>query len=1007
MIDKLNNNIDGIRKNKNPQLLQTLLDTIPGLLFLINRDGTYMEFFPTKRKKPVVPPEMFLGKKISDIMPGKIAQRQMEKIEKVFNTGEPQIDEYVLQVSGEIHWYEIRFAGCGEDTLAALVSDITGKKNAEQELTRSNRSLWVLSECNEALIRASEETGLLDEICRIVVAIGGYRLAWVGFAENDKEKTVRPVAQAGFEEGYLETLNITWADSERGRGPTGTAVRTRTPFICRNILTDPNFKPWRNQAIKRGYASSIALPLIYEDNILGTINIYASEPDAFDQQEVKLLKELANDLALGIISLRTNQEHKRAKEELQKKHDLLNRITETSPVGITLVNKDAQIIFANSQAEKILGIKKDKITRRTYNDPEWKITDYDGNPFPDEELPFQQVKREKKTVSGIRHAIEWPDGARVMLSVNASPLFDENNNLEGMVATIENVTEEIKSGKVLREKDAALRSILSAAPIGIGLVSNRILKQVNDRICRMTGYTREELLEKSSRILYPTYEDFEYVGIEKYRRIRKDGTGAVETRWRRKDGSVINVLLSSTPLDPANWLAGVTFTALDITERKQAEEETRQRNRELTAINLLAQHVSSSLSVKQVTEEALQAVVDAAGPDLALIYLRVHDQLILQGFAPKDTKYYHKGSPTPRVGECLCGLAVQDEKSVFSTGIHHDPRCTLADCKKAGLHSFAALPLRSGNKIIGVLGLGSSSAVDFKQQAPFLETLSNELAVGFQNALLYEEVRRHAEKLEQRVATRTAQLEEKTKELERANTQLKKTDQLKTVFLASMSHELRTPLNSILGFTGMLLMGLTGELNDEQKKQLTMVKKSATHLLNLINDILDISKIEAGKVTLSIEEFQLDILIEEVKDSFYTQLAAKNLAFIPDIPKGIKLVSDMRRIKQILINLVSNAVKFTDQGKITITGKILPDDSLEINVADTGIGLSKEALDKLFNPFQQVDINVSKQFEGTGLGLYLCKGLVTLLGGRISAKSEPKKGSVFTFVLPLQYKETT
>lgn len=579
--------------------------------------------------------------------------------------------------------------------------------------------------------------------------------------------------------------------------------------------------------------------------------------------------------------------------------------------------------------------------------------------------------------------------------VSCTPVLDEQGHLQKVIHIATDITDRIKAEEALRESEAAIRSIFRAAPIGIGLVSNRILKMVNDRICQMTGYTRQELLEKDARIVYLTDEDYEYVGREKYRQISEYGTGTVETRWQCKDGKIIDILLSSTPLDPSNPSAGVTFTALNITESKKAVEETRQRNRELTAINRLAKRVSSSLSVKQVIEEALQAVLDTVAPDLALIYLREGDQLIPQGAGPKDSQYYHhEQEHLHRVGQCLCGLAVIEERSIFSVDIHHDPRCTLRECKDAGVRSFAALPLRSGDTIIGVLGLASGTGRDFEQQASFLETLSSFLAIGLQNSLLYEEIQRHAEQLEQRVAARTA-------ELEQANLQLKKADQLKSVFLASMSHELRTPLNSIIGFTGILLMGMSGELNDEQKKQLKMVKNSANHLLSLINDILDISKIEAGKVELSPEEFIFDGVVGEVVESFSNQVTEKGLEFLTNFPQGITLLSDRRRVKQILINLVSNAVKFTKQGSVKITGRILPGKRVEISVIDTGIGIKKETMDKLFSPFQQIDMSLTKQYEGTGLGLYLCKTLLGLLGGDISVKSEYGKGSVFTVVLPL------
>ncbi|MGB6281319.1 MAG: PAS domain S-box protein, partial [Syntrophobacteria bacterium] len=174
------------------------------------------------------------------------------------------------------------------DGAISLALDTTGHRRSEEALWKVNRALKMLSECNHALVRAANEEDLLHEICQIIVDKGGYRLAWVGIAITDEKKTVVPMAQAGYEEGYLESLNITWDDTEKGRGPTGTAIRTRRPIIAKDILNDPNFAPWRAEATKRGYASSIALPLITDGRALGTLNIYAEETDAFNEEEVEL-----------------------------------------------------------------------------------------------------------------------------------------------------------------------------------------------------------------------------------------------------------------------------------------------------------------------------------------------------------------------------------------------------------------------------------------------------------------------------------------------------------------------------------------------------------------------------------------------------------------------------------------------------------------------------------------------------------------------------------------------
>lgn len=191
----------------------------------------------------------------------------------------------------------------------AMIQDITARKESEEKLFRTTRALKVLTACSRALVRASDEARFIQDLCRIIVETGGYRLAWVGFAEADEKKSVRPVGYAGFEKGYLETLKITWSDTKRGRGPTGTAIRTGQPRICQNMLSDPRFVPWRAQARKRGYASSIALPLKAEGGIFGALNIYAQEPKAFDAEEVELLRQLADDLAYGLTVLRLRQAH--------------------------------------------------------------------------------------------------------------------------------------------------------------------------------------------------------------------------------------------------------------------------------------------------------------------------------------------------------------------------------------------------------------------------------------------------------------------------------------------------------------------------------------------------------------------------------------------------------------------------------------------------------------------------------------------------------------------------
>ncbi len=195
--------------------------------------------------------------------------------------------------------------------------DITGKKTAEEKFRKAERAFRTLSEFNNAMVRETDEMELFRQVCRIMVGIGGYRMAWVGFAEHDAGKSIRPIVSAGYDEGYLEQANITWADTERGRGPAGTSIRTGKPAVSQNAFTNPLFVPWRAEATRRGYASSLSLPIIVESNVIGALTVYAAEPDAFDEAEAGLLEKLADNLSYGVGAVRLAQKRRRSEEELR------------------------------------------------------------------------------------------------------------------------------------------------------------------------------------------------------------------------------------------------------------------------------------------------------------------------------------------------------------------------------------------------------------------------------------------------------------------------------------------------------------------------------------------------------------------------------------------------------------------------------------------------------------------------------------------------------------------
>lgn len=318
--------------------------------------------------------------------------------------------------------------------------------------------------------------------------------------------------------------------------------------------------------------------------------------------------------------------------------------------------------------------------------------------------------------------------------------------------------------------------------------------------------------------------------------------------------------------------------------------------------------------------------------------------------------------------------------------------------------SALAIPLSREGNAFGVIAVYSLRPNSFHPRASnVIEEIAATLATGI--LVLREQAGRKAAQLaleqiraelEERVWARTA-------ELLVAKDKAESADRIKSAFLATMSHELRTPLNSIIGFTGVCLQELPGPLNAEQKKQLGMVQISARHLLALINDVLDISKIEAGQLEVRLEPFDVQQTVERAIEAIRPLARKKGLEIHADIAPDVTTIkSDRRRVEQILLNLLSNAVKFTNQGSVAVKCAV-EGGWLTTSVSDSGIGIAAPDLTNLFRPFHQLDTGLARRHEGTGLGLSICKRLSEKLGGSISVESRLGQGSTFSYRLPLGY----
>ena len=269
---------------------------------------------------------------------------------------------------------------------------------------------------------------------------------------------------------------------------------------------------------------------------------------------------------------------------------------------------------------------------------------------------------------------------------------------------------------------------------------------------------------------------------------------------------------------------------------------------------------------------------------------------------------------------------------------------------------------------------------------------------------MYEKISSFSKDLELQVAKRTEELEQKTVELEQANIELKKLDELRSTFLANMSHELRTPLNSVIGYTELLLDRVDGDITGEQENSLTKVLNNAKNLLTLINDILDMSRIESGRVELELREVDLQDIIQKAVYALEPLINKKKLLIVTDFDERLPLAyADPDRVRQVVTNLLHNAIKFTSEGRITLSAR--PSQApkfVEVCISDTGMGIKEEDLNNLFDMFRPLDLSATRPYGGVGLGLSICRGLVEMQGGNIWAESKYEEGSKFYFTLPVK-----
>ena len=572
--------------------------------------------------------------------------------------------------------------------------DITERKRAEQELRWMNQALRALSNSNQALMRAHAEQELLDEVCRIIVNDCGHAMVWIGYAENDAAKTVRPVASAGAEDGYLNILRISWADTERGRGPTGTAIRTGRPSQCTVMLRDPNFAPWRAEALKRGYAASLVLPLLHDGKAFGALTIYSRLTAGFSEDMVKLLNELANDLAHGIMTIRLREAHRQAEAALLRAKEEWERTFDAVPDLIAIMDNQHRIVRANRSMAERLGLTPEQCHGRPC------YTCVHGTAVPPALCPHTATRADGRT--HITEIHEERLGGHFLVST--TPLYDEQHRQFGSVHVARDITARKRAEAALQQLNATLEQRVAAR--------TEALQKSEERFRQMAENVQEVFWLADSRLkrmiyISPRFEEvwghrcqelydhpqlwFEAIHPDDRQRVqaaflqrRTKGTSlTAEYRVIRPNGTVRWIRDQGSPVyDKLGRVYRIAGVARDVTERKQAEEALEQAYHHLkTETDQRQQLERQILEISEREQRRIgDDLHDSLGQQLAAV------KIMSGTLARRLTKQQHSSASDAAQIEHELQRAIEDTRQI-ARGLH--PVRSGAESLMSALHELA------------------------------------------------------------------------------------------------------------------------------------------------------------------------------------------------------------------------------------------------------------------------------------------------------------------------------
>jgi len=659
-------------------------------------------------------------------------------------------------------------------------------------------------------------------------------------------------------------------------------------------------------------------------------------------------KDTTGSVAGILAAARDITAQKRLEEQLREQQNYNRSLIESSVDALLTVDPGGVITDVNEQTVKLTGYNRKQLI---------------GSPFvdyftePDLARAGSRKTFDEGVVTNYELVVRSKSGRKIPVSFNAAVFRDTTGTVAGILAAAREIMQQKQIEQALREQQTYTRSLIESNIDALMTTDTLgIITDVNRQMCAVTGRTREELIGTPFKD-YFTDPKLAEDGIRKV--LAEDRVTNYELTIRSKDDKNTVVSYNATTFRGADGhLRGVFAAARDITDQKRLEEQIRQQNRELTDTTAFLNNVLESSTEYSIIAKDLEGNILAWNEGARRNY----------------------------------GYSAEEMVGKQNSRILHTPE----DIQSGRVKELLGIALRTG-KAEGVYERVSKNGQRFTAAvAVTLRRGADGSPLGF--VLISKDI------------TQQKQLEEqlrgKNEELEEQNRRVREANRLKSEFLANMSHELRTPLNGIIGFSELMYDGKVGPVSTEHKEYLGDILTSSRHLLQLINDVLDLAKVESGKMDFRPELIDLPKLVGEVRDVLRTLTAKKRIRIETKIDPALTgVILDPAKLKQVLYNYLSNAIKFTsEEGRVTIHARPEGTDEMCLEVEDTGIGIRPDDLGRLFIEFQQLDASAAKKYQGTGLGLALTRRIAEAQRGRVGVRSTPGEGSVFFIVLPRVHK---